>query len=100
MVRPRATWPGPPLRQEELRCGGSAESPQDLEHRPGLAADNCPSRKPRAHSVVFEETTGKLCGPVAVTKPNDSWSVDFKGQFRTGDGKYLYPLTVTDNHSR
>jgi putative transposase len=37
---------------------------------------------------------------MAVNKPNDSWSVDFKGQFRTGDGKYLYPLTVTDNHSR
>lgn len=37
---------------------------------------------------------------VAVSKPNDSWSVDFKGQFRTGDGQYLYPLTVTDNHSR
>jgi putative transposase len=36
----------------------------------------------------------------AVTKPNDSWSIDFKGQFRTGDGQYLYPLTVTDNHSR
>jgi transposase len=37
---------------------------------------------------------------MAVSKPNDSWSIDFKGQFRTGDGKYLYPLTVTDNHSR
>lgn len=37
---------------------------------------------------------------VAVDKPNDSWSVDFKGQFKTGDGQYLYPLTVTDNHSR
>jgi len=37
---------------------------------------------------------------VVVSKPNDSWSVDFKGQFRTGDGQYLYPLTVTDNHSR
>ncbi len=37
---------------------------------------------------------------MAVTKPNDSWSVDFKGQYKTGDGKYQYPLTVTDNHSR
>lgn len=37
---------------------------------------------------------------MVVNKPNDCWSVDFKGQFRTGDGKYLYPLTVTDNHSR
>lgn len=37
---------------------------------------------------------------MAVNKPNDCWSVDFKGQFRTGDGRYMYPLTVTDNHSR
>ena len=35
-----------------------------------------------------------------VSKPNDSWSVNFKGRFHTGDGKYLYPLTVTDNYSR
>lgn len=34
------------------------------------------------------------------TKPNDVWSADFKGQFRTGDKKYCYPFTVTDNHSR
>ncbi len=32
--------------------------------------------------------------------PNDCWSADFKGQFRTGDGVYCYPLTVTDNYSR
>jgi transposase InsO family protein len=35
-----------------------------------------------------------------VSGPNDSWSADFKGQFRTGDGVYCYPLTVTDNYSR
>jgi len=32
--------------------------------------------------------------------PNDCWSADFKGQFKTGDGLYCYPLTVTDNYSR
>lgn len=37
---------------------------------------------------------------MVVNKPNDCWSMDFKGQFRTGDGVYCYPLTVTDNHSR
>jgi transposase InsO family protein len=37
---------------------------------------------------------------VQVLLPNDCWSIDFKGQFRTGDGKYCYPLTVTDNYSR
>jgi putative transposase len=35
-----------------------------------------------------------------VSCPNDSWSADFKGQFRLGDGRYTYPLTVTDNYSR
>jgi putative transposase len=32
--------------------------------------------------------------------PNKVWSADFKGQFRTGDGKLCYPLTITDNYSR
>lgn len=36
----------------------------------------------------------------AIVLPNDCWSADFKGQFRTGDGVYCYPLTVTDNYSR
>ena len=31
---------------------------------------------------------------------NDSWSADFKGWFRTGDGVRCEPLTVTDNFSR
>ena len=35
-----------------------------------------------------------------VLRPNDCWSSDFKGQFKTRDGCYCYPLTVTDNHSR
>jgi putative transposase len=33
-------------------------------------------------------------------KPNDSWSIDYKGQFRTSDGRLCYPLTITDNYSR
>jgi transposase InsO family protein len=32
--------------------------------------------------------------------PNEIWSVDFKGEFRTGDGRYCYPLTVMDAYSR
>jgi putative transposase len=33
-------------------------------------------------------------------RPNDIWSIDYKGQFRTGDGKLCYPLTLSDNFSR
>jgi putative transposase len=32
--------------------------------------------------------------------PNALWTLDFKGQFRTRDGAYCYPLTVADDHSR
>ena len=35
-----------------------------------------------------------------ILAPNDVWGADFKGQFRTGDGRYCYPLTVTDGFSR
>ena len=29
-------------------------------------------------------------------QPNRVWCADFKGEFRTGDGRRCYPLTVTD----
>ena len=32
--------------------------------------------------------------------PNSVWSADFKGQFKTRDGVYCYPLTVQDGFSR
>ena len=36
----------------------------------------------------------------SILAPNDLWCADFKGQFKTGDGLYCYPLTVTDGFSR
>jgi putative transposase len=32
--------------------------------------------------------------------PNAVWTADFKGQFKTGDGRYCFPLTVADGASR
>jgi transposase InsO family protein len=32
--------------------------------------------------------------------PNEIWPADFKGQFKTGDRRYGFPLTVTDPYSR
>jgi transposase InsO family protein len=32
--------------------------------------------------------------------PNDVWCIDYKGQFRLGDGTQCYPLTLTDQFSR
>lgn len=35
-----------------------------------------------------------------MTEPNEIWTADFKGEFRTLDGVYCYPLTVADGFSR
>ena len=36
----------------------------------------------------------------SILAPNGVWTADFKGQFKTGDGLYCYPLTVADGYSR
>lgn len=38
--------------------------------------------------------------PFTTTAPNQIWTIDFKGQFRTRNGVYCYPLTVIDHFSR
>lgn len=38
--------------------------------------------------------------PLQTTAPNQVWTMDFKGQFRTRDGSYCYPLTIVDHFSR
>ena len=36
----------------------------------------------------------------AANHPNDLWCTDFKGEFKLGNRRYCYPLTVTDQASR
>jgi len=38
--------------------------------------------------------------PYAAQWPGELWTGDFKGQFRLGNGRYCYPLTVADQVSR
>ncbi|HUP21321.1 MAG TPA: IS481 family transposase [Thermoanaerobaculia bacterium] len=37
---------------------------------------------------------------VEAAQPNDVWTADFKGEFRTGDRQMCYPLTLADHLSR
>jgi transposase InsO family protein len=62
----------------------------DILSRNGLV-----SNKPRRRAVGHPGRPSS-----SIVLPNDCWSADFKGHFRTGDGLYCYPLTVTDNYSR
>ena len=35
-----------------------------------------------------------------ITRANEVWTTDYKGEFLTGDGRYCYPLTLRDGFSR
>ena len=57
------------------------------------------------HGMVPEKRVRRRVGhpgrpESGIFAPNDVWSADYKGQFRTKDGVYCYPLTVSDNFSR
>ncbi|HWR53741.1 MAG TPA: IS481 family transposase [Bryobacteraceae bacterium] len=68
----------------------AASTVADLLARRGLVL----KRRPRRH-VVHPGVV-----PAVTEAPNDLWTADFKGQFRTGDGRYCYPLTIADQHTR
>lgn len=53
--------------------------------------------EPRRRRAAPAERAG--CA-VQSEAPNQMWTADFKGQFRTLDGKYCYPLTIQDAHTR
>jgi putative transposase len=54
------------------------------------------TRKPRRRGAAVP-SAGPL---VHCTQSNQVWCVDFKGYFRTGDGRRCDPLTISDGHSR
>lgn len=54
--------------------------------------------KPRRRRRLWSPTSGTSLR--AMDAPNAVWCVDFKGEFKLGNGSYCYPLTVTDGYSR
>jgi transposase InsO family protein len=74
---PQVEWPAPSTMGELLR-------------RAGLST-------PRRRVRYIVPLTRPL---VAAQQPNDVWTADFKGWFRTGDGTRCDPLTVADACSR
>ena len=79
---------------------------------PWLSHDTADRGQPRAPPAIYRAGRVRAEAPAPAASPpprslasdyrapNDLWAADFKGQFRTGNGVYCYPLTVTDLHSR
>jgi len=74
---PKQRWPAVSTAQNILKKEGLVQTRKHRRHTP-------------PYSRPFQQCT----------QPNDSWSIDYKGQFRTGNGRLCYPLTITDNFSR
>lgn len=53
-----------------------------------------PGRKKRRRVTPYTQPL------LHATGPNVVWCTDYKGQFRLGNGKYCYPLTICDAYSR
>lgn len=62
----------------------------DILRREGLSAP----RRRRRRALTVEQPF------LDVAQPNDAWCIDFKGWFRTGDGRRCDPLTTSDAASR
>lgn len=75
--RPELKWPADSTAGEILK-------------RAGLVRPRLRRRRVAPYSEPFSQCRG----------PNQSWSADFKGDFRLGNGRRCYPLTISDNFSR
>lgn len=59
----------------------------------------------KRHGLISSRRRRRAVGhpgyqPHQATTPNEIWTTDFKGQFRTGDTRWCYPLTIVDSFSR
>lgn len=90
-------WGAKKLRQILLRSPNRVEVPSAKTIARVLDRVGEPRvRKPRRRlRVVLREHQ-----PLVADAPNDVWTVDFKGWWRTRDGKRFEPLTVRDAFSR
>lgn len=90
-------WGAKKLRQILLRSPDRVEAPSAKTIARVLDRVGEPRvRKPRRRlRVVLREHQ-----PLVVNAPNDVWTVDFKGWWRTRDGRRFEPLTVRDAFSR
>lgn len=64
----------------------------DLLTRAGLV-----NARPRRRAPSVGHAPSVLA---AIDAANHTWTTDFKGEFRTGDRRYCYPLTLRDGFSR
>ena len=92
--REHSTWGAPKIREKLIKEFPTIKPPavstiHAMLDRHGLVR----RRRRRRHKAQGTD----LSSP---RSPNALWCADYKGQFRLGNRRYCYPLTVTDFRSR
>jgi putative transposase len=94
LKRERPSWGAPKIREKIIRAYPTVKPPaKSTVHavldRHGWVKRRR-SRRYKAQGTALQDTH----------RPNGLWCADYKGEFKLGNRKYCYPLTVSDYHSR
>lgn len=84
-------WGGKTIRQV-LENRGETDLPCAKTIGNILSRNNCISKEESLKHKAFIRFEKEEC--------NEMWQTDFKGEFKTADNKYCYPLTIIDDKSR
>lgn len=95
--RDKPTWGAGKIREWLMRKNPDLKIPSrftvhEILYRYDLVSHRSGGRK-RIASTLFQT-------PARSQKANDIWCADFKGQFRLGNHRYCFPLTISDHMSR
>jgi transposase InsO family protein len=96
------------LRTAHPRWGPKKLLPVLARRHPRMMWPSCATASAilKRHGLVAPPRAGRRrhadapTGRAPITAPNDVWTTDFKGEFRTGDRVYCYPFTLRDGFSR
>lgn len=78
--------------KQVLESKGSTDIPSARTVNTILQRNGCISEEESLKRKAYTRFEKAAC--------NDMWQADFKGEFKTKDGRYCYPLDILDDHSR
>lgn len=87
--RERSGWDAPKLRQKLIKITSR------YQHHPRRAGSPRPGQASQTPPLP-----GAGAEVIDARSPNAFWCADNKGQFRLGNRRYCYPLTITDYRSQ
>jgi putative transposase len=94
LKREHPSWGAPKIREKLIKLYPVIRPPAISTIHATLDRHGLVTRRKRRHHKAQGTELGDA------RSPNALWCADYKGQFRLGNRRYCYPLTITDYRSR